>query len=247
MSADLQKIIEALLFSTSEPLPVRELHRVLSEAHEQSLADAEAGGGEEDDDAPPGEAAVPPPPGTSRLREILREMRDQWRARESVYDLAETPDGFRMVVRPAYADAVRLLRREPRPARLSLAAMETLAIIAYRQPATRSEMERIRGVSVDSALSRLLEHGLIESVGRADLPGRPVVYGTTQKFLEFCGIRAIEELPSSDVLTPSRLDAWLDEGEGESVPDTADMGLPEAEEEPAQAGAAPAEEMEEAR
>jgi len=226
MSTDLKKTIEALLFSTSEPLPVRELHRVLSEAHEQSLGEAETGeAGEE-----PDEATVPPPPGTSRLREILREMRDGWRSAESVYDLAETPEGYRMVVRPAYADAVRLLRKEPRPTRLSVAAMETLAIVAYRQPVTRSEMERIRGVSVDSALSRLLEHELVESVGRADLPGRPVVYGTNDKFLEFCGIRSIEELPSSDVLTPARLDAWLGDGEEEMEnPDTVDMGLPKAE------------------
>lgn len=225
MSADLKKTIEALLFSTSEPLPVRELHRVLSEAHEQSLADAEIGEGEQETP----EATVPPPPGTSRLREIIREMRDEWRSAQSVYDLAETSDGYRMVVRPAYADAIRLLRKEPRPARLSVAAMESLAIIAYRQPVTRSEMERIRGVSVDSALSRLLEHELIESVGRADLPGRPVVYGTTEKFLEFCGIRSVDELPSSDVLTPSRLDSWLGEDQEEEAPATADMGLPEAE------------------
>ncbi len=225
MSADLKKTIEALLFSTSEPLAVRELHRVLSEAHEQSLADTEAGNDGEES----AEAAVPPPPGTSRLREIVGEMREEWRAAGSVYDLAETPDGYRMVVRPAFADAVRLLRKEPRPARLSVAAMETLAIIAYRQPVTRSEMERIRGVSVDSALSRLLEHELIESAGRADLPGRPVVYGTTEKFLEFCGIRSVEELPSSDVLTPARLDAWLNDEQEDGSPDTVDMGLPEAE------------------
>ncbi len=243
MSADLQKMIEALLFSTSEPLPLRDLQRVLAEAHEQSLADAEAAGEDEDET---GEATVPPPPGTSRLREILREMRDRWRSDGTVYDLAEVPGGFRMVVRPAYADAVRLLRKEPRPARLSLAALETLAIIAYRQPVTRSEMECIRGVSVDSALSRLMEHGLAEAVGRADLPGRPTVYGTTPKFLEYCGIRSVEELPSSDVLTPSRLDSWLEEGTTEEVPGAEEMGLPEAEEpdeDPAGTVGEPAEEV----
>ncbi|MFP4352491.1 MAG: SMC-Scp complex subunit ScpB [Puniceicoccaceae bacterium] len=223
MSADLAKIIEALLFSTSEALPVRELHRVLAEAHEQSLADAEE---TPDDDEAGGEATVPPPPGTTRLRELIREMRDELRAKDTVYDIAETPDGFRMVVRPAFADAVRLLRREPRPARLSPAAMETLSIVAYRQPVTRADIERIRGVSPDSALSRLGEHGLVEAVGRADLPGRPVVYGTTDRFLEFCGVRSVEDLPSSDVLTPARLDAWLADDEEEEGPDERDMGLP---------------------
>lgn len=207
---------------------MREMHRVLAEAHEQSLADAE-GAEAIDGEEFAGEATIPPPPGTSRLREIIREMREEWRESGSVYDVAEVADGFRMVIRPAYADAVRLLRKEPRPARLSAAAMETLSIVAYRQPVTRADMERIRGVSVDSALSRLSEHGLVEAVGRAELPGRPTVYGTTDKFLDFCGVRSVEELPSSDVLSPSRLDAWLEEDRGEEVPDTADMGLPEAE------------------
>jgi len=227
MSADLKKTIEALLFSTSEALPVRELHRVLAEAHEQSLADSEKTGEETDADDFTDETVVPPPPGTSRLREIIRELREEWRESDSVYDLAETADGFRMVVRPAYADAVRLLRKEPRPARLSSAALETLSIIAYRQPVTRADIERVRGVSADSALSRLTEHDLVESVGRADLPGRPTVYGTTAKFLDFCGIRSVDELPSSDVLSPSRLDAWLGDNEEEQTPDNVDMGLPE--------------------
>jgi len=231
MSVDLKKLIEALLFSTSEPLAVRELHRVLAGAHEQSLADAdaEATAGEEEDFV--GEAAVPPPPATPRLREMIRELRDDWRSKDSVYDLAETADGYRMVVRPAYGDAVRLLRKEPRPARLSMAAMETLSIVAYRQPVTRADIERIRGVSADSALSRLAEHQLVEATGRAEQPGRPIVYGTTEKFLEFCGVKSVEDLPSSDVLTPARLDAWLGEDEEEESPGTVDMGLPEVESE----------------
>ena len=230
MSADLKKTIEALLFSTAEPLPVRELHRVLSQAHEQSLAEAESAAGDEgDEDGFGGEAAVPPPPGRSRLREMLRELRDDWRAREAVYDVAETADGFRMVVRPAYANAVRLLRKEPRPARLSAAAMETLSIVAYRQPVTRADIERIRGVSADSALSRLTEHGLVEAVGRAEVPGRPVVYGTTEKFLEYCGIKSLEELPASDVLSPARLDEWLEDDRTGEKPGAGEMGLPEPE------------------
>ncbi|MBC2601895.1 SMC-Scp complex subunit ScpB [Puniceicoccus vermicola] len=244
MSADLKKTIEALLFSTSEALPVRELHRVLAEAHEQSLADAENDQGNSEDDDFGGEATIPPPPGTSRLREIIRELRDEWRAADSVYDVAETADGFRMVVRPVYADAVRLLRKEPRPARLSSAAMETLSIVAYRQPVTRSDIERIRGVSADSALSRLTEHDLVEAKGRAELPGRPTVYGTTEKFLDFCGIRSVEDLPSSDVLSPARLDAWLSEDDEEKSPDNADMGLPESE---AEAPASEGESAEEIR
>jgi len=221
MSFDLNKTLEALLFSSSEPLTAKDLHRVLSELHEQSLVRSE-----EAEEPEMEEAQVPPPPGTSRLREILREKRAQMRTQQSVYDIAESPNGFRMVIRPAYSDAVRLLRKEPRPARLSAAAMETLAIIAYRQPATRAELEKIRGVSVDAALNRLFEHGLIESTGRAELPGRPIQYGTTEKFLEHCGIRSLEDLPASDTISPNRLESWLGEEEDHMLNAT-DMGLPE--------------------
>ncbi|MEM9017493.1 MAG: SMC-Scp complex subunit ScpB [Verrucomicrobiota bacterium] len=227
MSIVLKKTIEALLFSTSEPLGVRELHRVLAQAHEQSLADSV---GSSDEDSFGEEETLPPPPGMAKLRELVQELREDWRGKESVYDLAETADGFRMVVRPAFGDVVRLLRKEPRPARLSMAAMETLAIIAYRQPITRSDIERIRGVSADSALARLTDHELVEGKGRADLPGRPTVFGTTEKFLEFCGIPSVDDLPSSDVLSPARLASWLADEQEESVPDTSAMGLPEAEE-----------------
>lgn len=154
-------------------------------------------------------------------------MREQLRTIQSVYDIAETTNGFRMVIRPAFSDAVRMLRKEPRPARLSVAALETLAIVAYRQPTTRAELEKIRGVSVDSALNRLFEHGLIESTGRAELPGRPIQYGTTEKFLEYCGIRSLDDLPASDTISPQRLESWLSEDEEEHALHATDMGLPE--------------------
>ena len=87
--------------------------------------------------------------------------------------------------------------------------METLAIIAYRQPVTRTEIEAIRGVSADSALNRLLERELVYVVGRAELPGRPLQYGTTDAFLEYCAIISLEELPSSDVLSPNQITEWI--------------------------------------
>ncbi|MEM0966949.1 MAG: SMC-Scp complex subunit ScpB [Verrucomicrobiota bacterium] len=231
MPTELKKTVEALLFSTSEPLSIGELHRVLAEAHEQSLADAS---GSSESDSFEEDSTLPPPPGTAKLRKILQDLREDWRLRETVYDLAETADGFRMVVRPAFGDAVRLLRKEARPARLSRAAMETLSIIAYRQPITRSDIERIRGVSADSALSRLTDHDLVEGKGRADLPGRPTVFGTTEKFLEFCGIPSVDSLPSSDVLSPARLASWLTDDEEKRIPDTGDMGLPGVEDEPSE-------------
>jgi segregation and condensation protein B len=110
--------------------------------------------------------------------------------------------------------------------KLSPAALETMSIIAYRQPVTRAEMEAIRGVSIDSALHKLLELELVHVTGRAELPGRPIQYGTTDKFLEFTGIKELDELPASDVLSNHQIDDWMrqsDEPE-EEISDE-DVGL----------------------
>ena len=87
-----------------------------------------------------------------------------------------------------------------RPPRLSQPALETLAIIAYRQPITRAEIEQVRGVDVDGVMQTLLERGLVESVGRAEVIGRPHTYGTTPLFLEYFGLRSLEDLPAADEL-----------------------------------------------
>ena len=89
---------------------------------------------------------------------------------------------------------------ELRPPRLSQPALETLAIIAYRQPITRAEVEQVRGVSVDGVMQTLLERGLVEQVGRAEVVGRPMTYGTTALFLEYFGLRNLEDLPAADEL-----------------------------------------------
>ena len=124
---------------------------------------------------------------------------------------------------------MRLLRNEPPPVKLSPSSLETLAVIAYRQPVTRAEIEQIRGVSADAGLAKLLERDLVYIVGRADLPGRPIQYGTTEAFLEFTGIKSIDELPSSDVLSPRQIDAWLQTSNAPRAASDADMGLDETE------------------
>jgi segregation and condensation protein B len=93
-----------------------------------------------------------------------------------------------------------LVGAKNRPSRLSQPALETLAIVAYRQPLTRSEIEQIRGVSVDGVIQTLLERGLIEQTGRAEIVGRPMTFGTTPLFLEYFGLRSLEELPAADEL-----------------------------------------------
>ncbi|MGA2053068.1 MAG: SMC-Scp complex subunit ScpB, partial [Opitutales bacterium] len=140
-----------------------------------------------------------------------------------------------LAVAPEYAEWVRLLRDAPRPLRLSQAALETLALVAYRQPVTRAEIEAVRGVAADSALTRLLELELVYVSGRADLPGRPIQYATTDKFLELCGVRSLEELPATDVVAPGQLNEWIRRAtlppEEQQMLSDADMGLASVESE----------------
>lgn len=113
-------------------------------------------------------------------------------------DLVEVGGGFRLVTRPETAPALVRLQRLRLKTRLSRAALETLAIIAYRQPISRPEVEQLRGVGAESVLTHLLERRLIRVVGRKAAPGRPMLYGTTREFLEHFGLRDLEELPPFD-------------------------------------------------
>ncbi len=179
-------------------------------------------------------AQVPTLLTASQIREAMDELAQEFIDSGDVVRLLAGPAGFRLATAAEYAPWVRLLRDAPRPLRLSQAALETVSIIAYRQPVTRAEMESVRGVSVDSAINTLLEHELIAVTGRADLPGRPIQYGTTEKFLELCGLRSADELPASDVISSAQLNEWIRQA---TQPDTqarllddSDMGLSDEQE-----------------
>ncbi|HXA81294.1 MAG TPA: SMC-Scp complex subunit ScpB, partial [Opitutaceae bacterium] len=120
---------------------------------------------------------------------------------------------------------IRILRDEPPPMKLSQSALETLAVVAYRQPVTRAEIEHIRGVSAEAGLNKLLERELVYVVGRAELPGRPIQYGTTDAFMEFVGVKSLDELPASDVLSNRQIDAWLENAMKPKHLSDSDMGL----------------------
>jgi segregation and condensation protein B len=139
--------------------------------------------------------------------------------------LVEGNAGYRLVTHPRFARWVRILRQEPPPVKLSQSAIETLAVIAYRQPVTRGEIETIRGVSAEAGINKLLERELVYIVGRADAPGRPIQYGTTDQFLEFVGIKSRDELPASDVLSSRQIDEWLKNSSSSHTPTDTDMGL----------------------
>lgn len=125
----------------------------------------------------------------------LKEIKADCEKENRGFILVEVAGGFLYATRPEYASYIEKLVR-PRLSTLSQAAMETLVIIAYKQPVTRSEIDEIRGVKSDSSLNTLLERGLIEEVGRKEAPGRPVLFGTNSAFLKYFGLKTLEDLPS---------------------------------------------------
>jgi segregation and condensation protein B len=161
----------------------------------------------------------------TQLREVIDEIAAELRASDDGLLLIEGSNGYRLVTHPRFARWVRILRSEPPPVKLSQSSIETLAVVAYRQPVTRSEIETIRGVSAEAGINKLLERELIYIVGRADLPGRPIQYGTTDQFLEFVGVKSLDELPASDVLSSRQIDEWLKNSSTAHSPTDTDMGL----------------------
>jgi segregation and condensation protein B len=180
----LSQVIEALLFAAQKPLTTRE------------LASAIKGAGGDDELVPNEFAKATEAQVAGALEQLKIEYGQQGRA----FQLAEKADGWQLVSDPAYAPWVRQLFPAVKPARLTPPSLETLAIIAYRQPITRADVEAVRGVAVDGVLQNLMERGLVKIAGRAEVPGRPLLYETTQFFLEHFGLRDLNELPNAEEL-----------------------------------------------
>jgi segregation and condensation protein B len=180
----LSQVIEALLFAAQKPLTARE------------LVGAIKGAGAEDELTPNEFAKTTEAQVAATLEQLKIEYGQQGRA----FHLAEKADGWQLVSDPAYAPWVRQLFPAVKPARLTPPSLETLAIIAYRQPITRADVEAVRGVAVDGVLQSLMERGLVKIGGRAEVPGRPLLYETTQFFLEHFGLRDLDELPNAEEL-----------------------------------------------
>ena len=174
-SEDLKKIIETLLFITDRPLKPARLADIVEQAD------------------------------VRRVRELVTELQNEYAARGSAVQVVEIGGGFQMATKPEYGRWVRRLYNEKMTAKLSHAALETLAIVAYKQPITRAEMEAIRGVDVAGPLEKLLERSLVRVVGKKDTIGRPMVYGTTDEFLRLFGLNKIAELPDLQVFATKTL------------------------------------------
>jgi len=139
------------------------------------------------------------------IRAIIEELNGEYANSGRSFAIKEIAGGFQMLTDPVYSRWISALYKRP-PDRLTGPSLETLAIIAYRQPITRSDIEAIRGVNVDGVLRTLEERGLIKSRGRVDGPGRPILYGTTSEFLQHFGLKSLEELPKLKEFQESDLD-----------------------------------------
>jgi segregation and condensation protein B len=137
------------------------------------------------------------------ILEGIRQIQTEYEDRSKGIELTEIAGGYQFRTKPSWAGWVNRLKRA-KAMKLSQAALETLAIIAYRQPIIRPAIEEVRGVDSGSVLHTLLEKGLIKIMGRKDLPGRPIVYGTTQTFLELFSLNALSDLPNLQEIQPPR-------------------------------------------
>ena len=216
---ELKLILESILFSAQKPLSLAELRSCMKEAPEHV------------EEALPKELAAPK---VSAMEEALALLQQDYDSLGRSYRLACVAGSWQFVSIPEVAPWVKaLVGHRPRPPRLSQAALETLAIIAYRQPLTRAEGEQIRGVAIDGVLKMLLERGLVEQAGRAEVLGRPMTFRTTELFLEYFGLKDLEDLPAADELrripveTPPALTS-----EDEESPADAELSLTATDDEP---------------
>src|SRR3954470_2755179 len=180
----LTQVIEALIFAAQKPLTARELAAAIK-------------GAGSDDDLLPNEFAKAT---EAQVAAALEQLKIEYVQQSRAFQLAERAEGWQLVSDPAYASWVRQLFPAVKPARLTPPSLETLAIVAYRQPITSADIEAVRGVAVDGVLQNLMERGLVKIAGRAEVPGRPLLYETTQFFLEHFGLRDLDELPNAEEL-----------------------------------------------
>ena len=166
MTDQTKQVLEALLFVSHGPLSVEQIQSVL-------------------EDLQPNE-----------IRLLVEELKQEYVGQGHSFGITEVAGGFQITTHPVYAPWLRRLLKKTQGEKLSGPSLETLAIIAYKQPVTRQDIEVIRGVNVEGVLQTLLEKGLLRTEGRKGAIGRPLLYGTTKEFLEYFGLNSLEELPS---------------------------------------------------
>ena len=160
-----KRIIEAILFVSDKPITIEQVKDVLEGADGREI------------------------------RRLIYELKEEYEKEERSFQVTEVAGGFQLATHSTYSPWLKKLYKNRKKNRLSRAALETLAIIAYRQPIIRAEVEAVRGVNAEGVLATLLEKGLAKITGRRETVGRPFVYGTTREFLEYFGLNSLKELP----------------------------------------------------
>lgn len=194
---ELKNIVEALIFASPEPITAKALARCVRNKIDDDQRAAEEAA---EEGAPPAELDLDPSILKAKAEDIESAIADLNAAYEDegrTFRLVDGPSGWRMYTETEYAEWVRELFPGQKPAKLSPPALETLAIIAYRQPIIKADIEAVRGVSVDGVLQKIIDRGLVKLVGRAEVPGRPLLYGTTELFMEHFGVKEIDDLPNA--------------------------------------------------
>ena len=162
--------IESLIFSSEQPLAFDEIHQCLEQALELTLSKNE-------------------------IKKTIDALVERYQAPEVGIEIVEINGGYQFLTKGAYHHTIATLLKQYNKKRLSVAAMETLAIIAYKQPVSKTELEKIRGVNCDYSVHKLLEKELITISGRSDAPGKPILYATSEKFMDYFGLKSIADLP----------------------------------------------------
>ena len=176
---ELKKIIEAIIFISEKPVKFKQLADLC-----QGVEAAE-------------------------IRSVLKALMEDYSAQEHGIQIVEIAGGYQFCTNPDCADHIRKLYKTRRIWRLSGPSLETMAIIAYKQLVTRSEMEFIRGVNVDGVIKTLTDRGLIKEKGRKDVPGKPILYGTTDDFLQYFGLKSLQDLPSLEEFAAKALEEGI--------------------------------------
>lgn len=189
----LQNHVEALIFCSPAPIKVADIKSCLSEMFNADVPEDDIAG-------------------------ALQRIEEKFTAEEFSFQLFKTAGGFQFLTKPAYQASIGIMLKQQSKKRLSTSAMETLSIIAYKQPISKTEIENIRGVNCDYAVQKLLDKSLIEITGKAETIGRPMLYGTTPKFMEYFGINDLNELPVPKEFT----------GEVNTIGENVDLKEPDA-------------------
>ena len=182
----LHRVLEAILFASQKPVSEKEIAAIFKGAADSA----------KENPAITAYAKVT----RAEMAEAIQQLETEYTAAGVAFEVRENAAGWQLVTRPDFAPWLRQLFPENRPAKLSSPALETLAIIAYRQPITRADLEAVRGVAVDGVMQTLLDRGLVRIAGRSELAGRALLYETTQYFMEHFGLKDLDDLPNANEL-----------------------------------------------